>query len=237
MPMHKVGGKPKRLKQRHYIYDLVKNTDIEKKPQIQMILTQYVEGLGDRGDKVSMSPLRAYNKLLLTGLGVYLTPENIKKYDVENDNRGTTSFSSPYVPRTMSILKQYLLNVVMSLDTPWTLEKWHVRSAFRKAGIYLNDDTITMPQREIKGPNLEIENKEFYVTVTINKQEQVKVRCRIHHWTNDKTVELPFIPEFYLKQSEAIFPEDKIVLDEMPPPYLMKKDMEKQKTGNETITQ
>lgn len=224
--MHKASGRAKRLKQRHFIYDLVEDTDVKKKKPIDVILTCYVEGIGDRGDRVTMPPLRAYNRLLLPGLGVYATPENIVKYDSENEDRAKTKYSSPYVPRTVDILKNYLLNITMSYENPWKLEKYHVRSALRKAGIFLTDDCLTLPERDIIGPNVEYENKEFYITITINKREQVKVRCRIHHWSNSVTAKIPVVKDFYKKKSEAIFPEDQAVLDEMPIPYHIKTAIE-----------
>lgn len=75
------------MKRRNYIYELVKNTDIEKQPNIEVILTSYVDGLGNEGDKVSVAPNYAYNKLLLPGLAIYSTPENIEKYWNKGSNK------------------------------------------------------------------------------------------------------------------------------------------------------
>ncbi|CAH1967670.1 unnamed protein product [Acanthoscelides obtectus] len=85
--LHKQGRKPKTLRSRHYIYELVKDTDVEKQADIDVILTSYVEGLGNAGDKVSVRPTFAYNKLLLPGLAVYASPENVEKYsNLTNDS-------------------------------------------------------------------------------------------------------------------------------------------------------
>lgn len=99
-------GKPKPLRGRHYVYELIKDTGIEKQPDLEVILVSYVEGVGDVGDKVSVRPSVAYNSLLLPGLAVYVTPENIKKYvskDVEAQEE--KSHSSPYAQRVSIILK------------------------------------------------------------------------------------------------------------------------------------
>lgn len=109
----------------------------------------------------------------------------------------------------------------MSKDMPWTLEKWHIKASFRKAGIHIPEDAITMPERPISGPNLDLEEKEFYVTLTINNREQVKVRCRLHHWSPLDKIITTY--EFWKQPSEPIFPEDKAILDSLPPFWVERK--------------
>ena len=189
---------------------------MRKQQPLDVILLTYVEGIGEKGDRVSLKPTLAYNKLLLPGLAVYASPENISKYKPANDDIKKKTFSSLYVERTKNVLSCLLLSVVMNIENPWTLEKWHLRTSFRKAGIHLPDEAITMPEKTISGPDLEIENKEFYVTVTINRREQVIVRCRIHHHHTNPSLQLPKLDEFYKFESSPIFPEDKEVLDSLP---------------------
>lgn len=55
-------------------------THVERQPNIDVILKTYVEGIGNAGDKVSVKPNFAYNNILLPGLGVYASPENLEKY-------------------------------------------------------------------------------------------------------------------------------------------------------------
>lgn len=187
-----------------------------------MILTQYVTGLGNVGTRVTMHPKPAYTQLLLPRLADYATPENIEKYTrLATDQGDKTPFSSALVEKTMTYLSQKRISIVMSKDVSWTLEKWHIKANFRKAGIYLSEDTITMPERPISGPNLDLEGKEFYVTLTINNREQVKVRCCLHHWTPDKTSQI-YVDQFYKMPSEPIFPEDKPILDSLPSFWLEK---------------
>lgn len=56
----------------------------------------------------------------------------------------------------------------LNKENPWTIEPWHVRSAFRRIGIIVPEDAITLPEVAITGPDLEMENKVFYVTVTVS---------------------------------------------------------------------
>lgn len=218
--LHKINHSPRAFKGKHFIYDLVEDTNVKKKEPIDLILTQYVKGLGNAGTLVSMSPGKAYVELLLPRLADYATPENIKKYmKLAEDLGDRTPFSSAIVESTIKYLSEMRLMVEISKDIPWTLEKWHIKTCFRKAGIHAPEDTITMPEKTISGPNLDIEGKEFYVTLTINNREQVKVRCCLHHWSPAQldNTELWNIP------GEPIFPEDKPILDSMPPFRVEKK--------------
>lgn len=68
----------------------------------------------------------------------------------------------------MKCLSLLVLQITMSKQEPWTLEPWHVRASFRKAGFVVPEDTIKMPPVEIKGPDLALQEKEFYVTITVS---------------------------------------------------------------------
>ncbi|XP_043484779.1 39S ribosomal protein L9, mitochondrial [Leptopilina heterotoma] len=204
-----------KLKHRHFIYEVIESPyDKELKP-LEVILTDYVEGIGNKGEKLTLKHSIAY-KLILPGLAVYASPENIEKYkDIDNESK--LAFSSPYVPRTMNILMSRLVMVPMNINNPWKLERWHVHSALRSHGIICPAEAIKMPDHEISGPNIELmENKEFYIEVTINNKEKQLVRCRIHHVHKTPTLCSRLPADFYKYPAEPIFPEDKPILDSMP---------------------
>lgn len=100
--LHKKREEPKLLKSKHYIYDIVQNTDIEKQPELDLILTKYVEGIGKAGDKILVKQHFAYINLLLPGLAVYATPENIEKFQ-SNEIAEEDQHSSPTVQRVIFI--------------------------------------------------------------------------------------------------------------------------------------
>lgn len=79
-PLRKKGQQKKILRSKHYVYDVVQMTHSERQPDIDVILTSHMEGIGNSGDKVSLRPQFAYNNILLPGLGVYASPENLEKY-------------------------------------------------------------------------------------------------------------------------------------------------------------
>ncbi|XP_018399250.1 PREDICTED: 39S ribosomal protein L9, mitochondrial [Cyphomyrmex costatus] len=221
VPLYKKNSKPQRLKTRHFIYDLVEDTNWRRKEFLDLILTQYVAGIGNIGTRVSLHPMVAYPKLLLPKLADYATPENIEKYTkLALDQGEDKPFSSGSVEKMMKYLSKKRISIMMSKDVPWTLEKWHIKVNFRKAGIYLPEDTITIPEKSISGPNLDIEGKEFYVTITINNREQVKVRCCLRHWTSDSSSQ---IQVDHSLPAEPIFPEDKPILDSLPSFYKERK--------------
>lgn len=55
----------------------------------------------------------------------------------------------------------------MSRTEPWVLEPWHIRVTLRKCLFHVPDDAIELPPDEIRGPDPSIQNKLFYVTITV----------------------------------------------------------------------
>lgn len=204
--LHKKNEKPHLLRGKHHVYDLIEDRSIKKRPNLEVILTAFVNGIGDRGDIVSLQRTEAYNKLLLPGLAVYKTDENVKKYASINDvaNKEIVH-SSAYAQRTVNVLQNRILAVIMNKDEPWTLEPWHIKASLRKAGMHAADGTIELPKDPITGPDMLKEGKEFIVTVTINNMEKAKVRCRIHHWSTDPSNRLPYVIDHWKLPAEPLF--------------------------------
>lgn len=189
------------------MYDFVDDTNTIKKPEIQVILTDYVTGIGYRGDLVSMKPLRAYNKLLITGMAVYDTPENRAKYDTEA--RLKEIRRSPFMERTINEFADRLVCVKMNKFKPWTIEPRHIRASMRQHDLHvLNDSQIELPKTPITGPDLAKQNMDFYVTVTINNSEKARVRCRIHHFTTDVRKQEIYSEDPSTESDGLLFPDD-----------------------------
>lgn len=68
----------------------------------------------------------------------------------------------------MNILSTLYLSVIMNKDNPWILQPWHVRASFRKCGYTVPEEAIELPPIPIKGPDMSIEHKDFYVIVTVS---------------------------------------------------------------------
>ncbi|KAJ9592175.1 hypothetical protein L9F63_001291 [Diploptera punctata] len=194
----------KRLKARHFIYDLVEDTNLRKNEDLEVILTDYVKGVGNPGDKIKMKENFVYNNFLLPGLAVYASEQNVEKFGKNIGIEEKLKFSSPYVQDTMKYLSDITVKILMNKEVAWIIQPWHVRSSFRRAGIHVPEDAIKLPEEQIAGPNLDLEGKYFEVIVTINNRETVPVKCVIHHWSTVQSeklppkddVELPLIPVF-----------------------------------------
>ena len=184
----------------------MEDKNIARKPDLEVVLTQYVDGIGKKGEVVKQRPNFAYNNLLLPGLAVYVTPENIEKYksdSIESENE--PKHSSPYAQRTVSILERKIFAIVMNKDHPWVIEPWHIRASLRKCGYMISsDDAIELPAEKIRGPDLTIEGKQFNATVTVNKTEKAIIKCRIHHWSTDPSDRLPFVWKHWRLDAEPL---------------------------------
>lgn len=207
--LSKKGRPQRRLRARNFVYDFVEDCNTIKKPDIDVILTDYVDGLGYKGDLIKMPPQKAYNNLLLTGMAVYDTPENREKYETEA--RLKEERQSPFIVRTKNVFNYKCVTVFMNKFNSWQIEPWHIRVSMRKAGLYVRDDSqIELPKTPITGPDMEKDGKEFYAMVTIANEEKARVRCRLHHFTLDPRKRDPYIPhsdEFW-RPAELLFPDD-----------------------------
>lgn len=91
------------MRGRHFIYDLVEDTCTSKQNNIEVILKTFVDGIGKKGEILSLKPTFAYNKLLLPGLAVYKTEENLEKYSIDSSNLDEEQSSSPYVQKVSQL--------------------------------------------------------------------------------------------------------------------------------------
>ena len=95
------------MKSRSFVYDLVEDTTIKKKPNIEVVLTKFVDGIGEKGDVVSLSRNNAYYNFLLPGLAVYKTDESLKKYARKEDDQTVEDMhSSPFAQRVSFVMSQ-----------------------------------------------------------------------------------------------------------------------------------
>lgn len=186
---------------------MIEDSNIVRKPEINVILTDYVDGLGHKGDLVQVRPHKAYKTLILPGLAVFDNPENRKKYDT--DTKLQITRRSPFVQRTINFFQKRLVYVTLNKSNSWTLKPWHVRVSMRKAALYVNDDAqIRLPKEPICGPDPAKQGKEFFVGVMVNGEVEAKVRCRIHHYSSDPKQREPYINEHWLHPAELLFPND-----------------------------
>ncbi|KAK8778374.1 hypothetical protein V5799_020283 [Amblyomma americanum] len=220
-PLSKLWYKtPRILSKEHFIYEYEEVTEFKKKPNIDVILTQFVEGLGNKWDIVSVKPFYGLTHLIVPGLAMYATPENLKLRDemkVGKEDLGPV-YSSRFSPVTLRMLKSTIIRLPMNREEGWTVEPWHLRIALRQAGITVPEVSIEVPETPITGPDYAgKENKVFLATIYVNKVDKGVVPFRIQHVGKavrvDESSEVPFekLPV------EALFPEQEASLQELFP--------------------
>lgn len=213
------GHKPlasRRLRARHFLYELIEDTNTKKREPIKVLLKTSVEGLGSRGEVVEVSPQKARKELLLPGLAVYASPENLEKYSsLRVDMSQEDQPSSPFALSTAKLLSEMIIFVSMNKNVPWVIEPWHIRVAFRKAGVAVPEEAITLPPHPIAGPDFSLQDKEFAVIVKINNKEEAAVRCRINHYTHNPVDRLPSQGRYWELPSDPLFPEQAAMLEEL----------------------
>lgn len=173
---------------RDYIYDEIEDTDAALKEngywKVKVILLTNVDGLGIVGDVVDIPADEARTKFLCCGKAVYASPYNLEAYKevIEGQDNSIYRQSSKYSAMTCRHLEKIAIDVVMSSENEWTLQKSHLRVSFRKHGINVPEDAIELPKTLITGPDIAGKNgKDFAVYITINNQERVPVRCCLFH--------------------------------------------------------
>ncbi|KAG7165087.1 39S ribosomal protein L9, mitochondrial-like [Homarus americanus] len=207
----------RKMKARDFVYKLVEDTNVRKKEPLKVILLASVDGLGSKGQIVEVKPSRARYHLLLPGLAVYASPENIEKYSniMKQVSEDEDQPSSQFARKTVQELSSRVISVSMNMKNPWKVEPWHVRVAFRKAGIVLPEEALTLPSNPIVGPDLSLQEKEFLVKVKVNNKEEAPVRCRIHHYATNPRERIPWKGFHWEYPAEPLFLEEAPVLEEL----------------------
>lgn len=206
--------KHKPLKKRHAVYLFDEITEATKKENIDVILTEHVQGKGDKWDIVSVPPVYAQLNLILPGLAIYASPENLALRERCKEEKTVTgpTYSSPYASLTIRLLQSRVYSLSMNRDVPWTVEPWHIRVALRKAGVVVPDERIGLPETPITGPDPGKHNKVFAVTIMINGKDKAQVLMRLHHihkgYRNEEKPKVPFyempITAFLPEQEELV---------------------------------
>ncbi|XP_055941157.1 39S ribosomal protein L9, mitochondrial-like [Argiope bruennichi] len=213
--------RPRILKARHFIYRTIEDTDLSDPPDLHVVLTSYVEGIGDVGDVISLDPYYARDHLLLQRKADYATPENIEKYTNMRKSRSERAkYSSIHAGMLVKVLSKSTIPVFMNPKEPWTVGRKHIHVAFRMEGFHVPEDAIELPSTPIEGPDSEKESTDFAVYLTINDRERVPIRCRLFHIKPGmETAKLS--DELYLDKYEPLLSEQKELLESMPMPEIL----------------
>jgi len=189
--------------------------EVEEKFQphhkIKLILLRNVDDFGKKGQIVDVVFHDAYNKLLLPKFAVYHSEENMELYKDIIIPEGTEVFSSEYAQKFNSRYSKRVFDICMNIETSWTIEPWHIKASLRKHKVWVKSEDIELPGGKIEGPDMNLENKEFVAIVTLNNQEKVNLRCRIHHVGEGAVVN----HGWYIKQAEPVWESERQLLLDM----------------------
>jgi len=178
-------------KQEFQMYHVVQQpAPVPEDRRLQVILTDYVEGYGNRGDVVEVPVNFGRFELILAGKALYATPFNLKLMEEDRKKAADYVKLTKYVMKTARALKSKTIVVPMNLDNEWTLEKWNLRVALRKSGFDVPEAAIRLPEPPISGPDPDIEAKLFRFYVTLNRQVIVPCVLRLHHEATTETKRL-----------------------------------------------
>ena len=124
---------------------------------------------------VTLPAEQVHKELLLPGLAVYASPENLEKYSEIVIPENSIQYSSDTAQKQLPLVSKLVVPIVMCGDASerWLIEPWHIRIALRKyAGFYLsNDDCVKMPsEKVIQGPNSRYSSHVSFIRIRVHRQ-------------------------------------------------------------------
>ncbi|XP_077997027.1 large ribosomal subunit protein bL9m-like [Glandiceps talaboti] len=171
--LSKIGARPK-IKPRHKVYKVVKDTRKPPPSEMQLILIQDVQRYGKKGDIVTVSKKVGRNKLLAPGLAVYPLPDNIQEYCLAkqtSDKTESISNLSVMALKTIEFLKKKPVTIAVKDDIKFEISKYHVSDTYEsKLGVVVPENAVTLPETPITGFG------EYPIQITMNGVETVDTR-------------------------------------------------------------
>lgn len=157
----------------------------EKWGEVELMLTEYVEGIGHKGEIVSVPRHDAYYSLLPTKRAVYPTEELIELFAESRATLSQKSKVSPYAMKTKEFLDDMLLEIPLNFEAEeekgkveWTLNRDHVRIALRYKKVMCPNASIELTQT-INSKNYKESGEFFYVNININDYVSTSLKCKI----------------------------------------------------------
>lgn len=201
------------------VYEVVADgyTKLKQQKDMQVLLVQYVEGLGKSGDIVTVNPNYAYNNLLLPKLAIYASPDNLANASLYKQSSAEEVYSSKTSKTLMRVLPYHTIPVVLNQDNEWTIQPWHIKTSARKIGVHIvNEAGIEIPGPPIHGPDPSLHGKDFIVILKVNNKEKIKMRCKIFIWATKPAERNAIENQFWCYKGEPVHPEQKEDLDLLP---------------------
>lgn len=204
--------------------------------EVKVILLRNVDDFGKKGQIVTTLFNKAHSHLLLPGFAVYHNKENLellKDIVIPEDQEVD---SSPTIRPFLNFYSRRAFDVCLNGQTPWTIEKWHIKATLRRHNVWVSEDQIDIPGGQISGPDPSLEDKEFVAVLTINNHEKLDIRCRIHHLpTEDSEPLVPRSKSWHVKLAEPVWEEERQRLSDMNKAFPNKKQREDKQLAEDIV--
>lgn len=181
----KKGHQPRMKHRRYKVYRLVEDTKHRPKEPMELILTETVEDVGNRGELVSVTKALGRNHLLAKNLAVYASPENKQLYEEENRLRREGKLERLQTHtgiKTVRFLHNCHLEVGVGESEQWALTKEIVARHF------LRNLQVVVPVHALKLPEEPItELGKYWCEVTVNDLDTIRVPMTVVDFAEPKS--------------------------------------------------
>ncbi len=114
-----------------YVEGCQKNPLTFLRPQIFESKMNWISGVGHKGEIVNVTRHEAYYHLLPARLAVYPTEEYLKMFEKDRQLVSTKAKVSPYAQRAKTELHNLILEIPMNFSVEWSLNPDFIRIALR----------------------------------------------------------------------------------------------------------
>ncbi|KAM3721762.1 39S ribosomal protein L9 [Dirofilaria immitis] len=83
-------------------------------------------------------------------------------------------------------LAKKVISLRVSMENPWLLDKLIVKTSLRQEGVEVTDDMIFLENRNLRGPNIELEAYLLRFYVVVCNQYVIPMIGRICHTSSDE---------------------------------------------------
>uniref|UniRef100_A0A0R3S2F7 Large ribosomal subunit protein bL9m n=1 Tax=Elaeophora elaphi TaxID=1147741 RepID=A0A0R3S2F7_9BILA len=171
--------------------EVVEIEDLKPLGPLKVILLKDVEGIGNQFDIVEVSRRRARTDLLLTQKAAYASPFNLQYYGEMKEKMKDELKKRVRIPYDYILLGRELIKKVISLrvsmENPWLLDKLIIKASLRQEGIEVIDDMIFLENKNLRGPNIELEAHLLRFYVVVCNQYIIPMIGRICHTSSDES--------------------------------------------------
>ncbi|CAG9529756.1 unnamed protein product [Cercopithifilaria johnstoni] len=218
--------------------EVVEVEDLKPAGPLKVILLKDVEGVGNQFDVVEVNRRLARTDLLLTQKAAYASPFNLQYYGEMKEKMKDELTKRIRIPYDYVLLGRELIKKVISLrvsmENPWLLDKLIVKASLRQEGVEVLDDMIFLENKNLRGPNIELEAHLLRFYLVICNQYIIPMIGRIYHTSSDESKQVLYpeiirmptmddLKKYNIVEEEPYFAEKAEILEDFDVVGLMQK--------------